>query len=81
MSRYGTRHRAIRRALLPEAYGRPCARCGETMRPGQDLDLDHTDDGLAYLGFSHRACNVKAGARKGYRRMLEAAGVKRGGVF
>jgi hypothetical protein len=51
------------------------------MRPDQALDLDHTDDGRAYLGFSHRECNVRAGARKGHRRMLERMGVRRGGVF
>jgi hypothetical protein len=29
------------------------------------LHYDHTDDGKAYLGFAHAACNKRAGARKG----------------
>ncbi len=60
---YDHQHRAIRKAGLPAAYGTPCARCGETMLEGQDLDLDHTDDRAGYLGFSHRACNRAAGAQ------------------
>jgi hypothetical protein len=60
---YDHRHKLTRRAYLPAAYGQPCARCGETMTEGQDLDLDHTDDRTGYLGFSHRACNRAAGAR------------------
>lgn len=59
---YDRSHRAIRQAGLPAAYGTPCARCGETMLEGQNLDLDHTDDRTGYLGFSHRACNRAAGA-------------------
>jgi len=80
VSRYGRKHREIRAARLAEAYGTPCVRCGQTMRPGQHLDLDHTDDGRSYLGFSHRGCNQRAGARKGYRGMLRAKGLN-GGVF
>jgi len=30
-------------------------------------DLDHTDDGLGYLGPAHRTCNRSKGARKGNR--------------
>ena len=62
---YSGRHQATRRALLPDAYGRPCPRCGLPLLPGQDLDLDHTDDRAGYLGFSHAKCNRAAGARKG----------------
>lgn len=61
---YDRSHRAIRAAGLPHAYGTPCARCGDTMLEGQDLDLDHNDDRTGYLGFSHRACNRAAGAVK-----------------
>lgn len=59
---YDQAHKNIRKAGLPAAYGTPCARCGETMLEGQDLDLDHTDDRTGYLGFSHRICNRRAGA-------------------
>jgi hypothetical protein len=62
---YSGPHQAIRRALLPDAYGRPCPRCGLPMLPGQALDLDHTDDRAGYLGCSHAKCNRAAGARKG----------------
>jgi hypothetical protein len=65
---YSGPHQAIRRALLPDAYGRPCPRCGRPMLPGQPLDLDHTDDRAGYLGMSHSTCNRQAGARKGNAR-------------
>ena len=44
---------------------------------GQALDLDHADDGRSlYGGFSHAACNPKAGAIKGNKKrethMLDA---------
>jgi hypothetical protein len=54
--------------LLPDAYGRPCPRCGLPLLPGQDLDLDHTDDRAGYLGFIHATCNRAAGARLGNAR-------------
>lgn len=72
MSRYGPDHRALRRVLLPTAYGTPCVRCGRVMVYGEPLDLDHRDDGPGYLGMAHRACNTAAGARKGNRRKREA---------
>jgi hypothetical protein len=43
VSKYGGQHQALRRAGLPSAYGQPCARCGEEMRRGEPLDLDHDD--------------------------------------
>jgi hypothetical protein len=61
---YGTSHQELRKALLPQAYGKPCYRCGKPMLPGQELHLDHTDDRTGYGGFSHRACNLRAAARK-----------------
>lgn len=61
---YGYTHQELRRTLLPYAYGQPCPRCGETMRPGQPLDLDHTEDRSAYTGMAHRSCNRRAGAHK-----------------
>lgn len=61
---YGTEHQRIRSALLPQAYGQPCTRCGQTMHQGQDLDLDHTEDRGGYRGFAHASCNRRAGAIK-----------------
>lgn len=43
--------------MLPLAYGRPCARCGKPMTRDQAIDLDHNDDGIGYIGFSHAVCN------------------------
>lgn len=77
MTRYGPDHRALRRALLPVAWGTPCARCGQPMLYGQALDLDHRDDGAGYLGMSHRSCNSAAGARKGNARRREATRARR----
>ncbi|MGP4114155.1 hypothetical protein ACTWP5_25000 [Streptomyces sp. 4N509B] len=34
---------------------------------GDQLDLDHHDDGEGYRGWSHAACNRSAGAVKGNR--------------
>lgn len=77
VTRYGPDHRALRRALLPTAWGTPCARCGRPMQYGEALDLDHRDDGPGYLGMSHRYCNSVAGARKGNRRRREARQARR----
>lgn len=63
---YGPEHRRLRQALLPYAYGEPCPKCGETMLPGQALDLGHTDDRTAYTGIEHARCNRQAGAHKGH---------------
>lgn len=65
---YSGPHQAIRRALLPYAYGRPCPRCGQPMLPGQKLDLGHTDDRAGYSGIEHSRCNRQAGARLGNER-------------
>ena len=61
---YGWHHQQTRKQLLPYAWGNPCARCGKVMLPGQDIELDHTDDRSGYLGFSCKSCNRAAGARK-----------------
>lgn len=65
---YGGPHQAIRRALLPYAYGRPCPRCGFPMLPGQKLDLGHTDDRAGYQGIEHATCNRRAGQRLAMER-------------
>ena len=61
---YGSRHQALRKVLLPHAYGMPCARCGNPMEQGQALDLDHTDDRRGYKGFSHAECNRRSAGYK-----------------
>ena len=72
MSRPGTSHEAIRRAMLPYAPGSPCARCGRPILPGQPIHLDHTDDRSGYLGWSHGRCNEQAGGRLGQARRRAA---------
>ncbi|MFJ2719379.1 endonuclease domain-containing protein [Streptomyces sp. NPDC087437] len=62
---YGYTHQALRRALLPAAYGQPCPHCQQPMLPGQPLDLDHTADRTSYRGFAHASCNRSEGARRG----------------
>ena len=62
---YGSKHQKLRRQLLPQAYGQPCSRCGLPMLPGQALHLDHDDyDHTKWRGFSHKACNLRAAAKK-----------------
>jgi hypothetical protein len=68
---YGNQHQKLRKALLAKAYGTPCFRCGLPMLPGQQLHLDHTDDRTGYGGFSHKACNLKAAARKARAQQLK----------
>lgn len=71
-ARYGPEHRALRRALLKDAYGRPCARCGRPMLPGERLDLDHADDAPGWNGLAHARCNRRAGAVKTNRARAAA---------
>lgn len=64
---YGRDHQAERRrrAQLHQPTD-PCVRCGQPLGPmGPHLHLDHDDhDRRKYLGFAHRACNIRAGALK-----------------
>jgi hypothetical protein len=62
---YGTEHQALRRALIVNAIGQLCPRCGEPMLEWQALDLGHTDDRSGYNGIEHAKCNRAAGGRKG----------------
>jgi hypothetical protein len=71
---YGAAHRKLRAALLPQAYGTACIRCGEVMHPWQELHLDHNDTRTGYAGFSHADCNREAGARKA--KMVRKYGAK-----
>jgi hypothetical protein len=61
---YQGAHRAVRRAVLPHAYGQLCHFCGRPMLPGQALDLDHRPDGRGYRGMSHSRCNRADGGRR-----------------
>jgi hypothetical protein len=61
---YQGAHQAIRRALLPYAYGQPCHLCGQLMLPGQPLDLDHRPDGRGYRGMAHAVCNRRDGGKR-----------------
>jgi hypothetical protein len=71
--RYGPAHVAMRAATVAQAVGQLCVRCGLPMLPGQEVQLDHADDGSGrYLGYSHKRCNLSAGASRG-NRMRAAA--------
>jgi hypothetical protein len=70
--RYGAAHRRLVRATKAGAFGTPCARCGKLMLPGQAIDLDHTDDGTGYIGWSHARCNRRAAAVRGNRARAAA---------
>jgi hypothetical protein len=85
--RHDNAHRKARRlafAQLPEWS--PCCRCHEPMRKwakdehGKSaLHYDHNDNNTGYLGFSHKECNQRAGARKG-RRLQHANNPGRDGL-
>ena len=62
--KYGYEHQRIRKELLPHAYGKDCHLCGKVMKAGDELDLDHTPDGLAYRGMAHAECNRRDGSRR-----------------
>ena len=74
---WGWAHQKLRKALLPQAYGQPCARCGLPMLRGQELHLDHSDDRTGWLGFSHAKCNLRAAAKKARRIQLARGRVVR----
>jgi hypothetical protein len=40
---YSAKHQQLRKALLPQAYGTACCRCGRPLLPGQEIHLDHDD--------------------------------------
>lgn len=62
---YGYEHQKARaRYAAAHRDTDPCARCGQPLGPmGPSLHLDHDDNRDGYLGLSHAACNVRAGAR------------------
>jgi hypothetical protein len=67
--RYGGVHRKLGAATKDQAWGTPCTRCGRPMLPGQEIHLDHDDNGdpARYRGWSHSACNIAAGNRNRQR--------------
>ena len=72
--RYGRAHQRAREALLPLVeWGRtPCSICLHPLQVGDEVDLDHDDDGVRYRGFAHhspcrvcfRRCNQSAGGEQ-----------------
>lgn len=62
-ARYGNAHRRRRRQWLPYvlAGGVRCARCTGRIRPGDEWDLDHLDNGMSHP--SHASCNRAATTR------------------
>ena len=76
--KYGPAHEAQRKVWLARTTPQtPCVRCSQPLGPRQRLGrngrtiglwhLDHTDDGLSYLGFAHGTCNVSAASSKAAR--------------
>lgn len=69
-----SQHQRTRAALLPHVqWGTTlCYRCDHPLQPGDEVHLDHADDG-SYGGFSHcspcqvceQRCNLSAGGTKG----------------
>jgi len=65
---YGWAHQKLRNRWVPYvARGEvDCARCGQTIWPGEAWDLGHVDgDKSRYAGPEHRSCNRVAGAKQG----------------
>jgi hypothetical protein len=67
-TKYGAQHQAARKTYAAQHQPwHPCTRCRKPLGPmSPALHLDHAEDGT-YLGFAHRACNIKAGSSKGAR--------------
>lgn len=81
---YGSQHQRTRDQWAPIVAGGTtvCSRfnqdpkCPGVIEPGTPWDLDHTDDGTAYLGPSHESCNARAGALKRLGRLPTADTIK-----
>lgn len=73
---YGAEHQAERQAWEPyvQAGGIICSRYGQDpdcpgeIKPGDEWDLDHTDNRDGYNGPAHARCNRRAGALKAAAR-------------
>ena len=64
--KYGGEHAKLRAAMVGQAPGSACIRCGRVIEWGEPVHLDHLDGGGPgdYRGWSHASCNLAAGARK-----------------
>ena len=63
---YGWPHQKRRESLKARVASGlvACARCGETIQPGEPWDLGHDDfDRSVYKGPEHRVCNRRAAGR------------------
>jgi len=80
--RYGTAHQAMRAATVAQAVGQLCVRCQLPMLPGQEVQLDHADDDpTRYLGYSHKRCNLSAGAARGNALRAQAYRALKGAIM
>src|SRR5689334_3879774 len=73
--KYGVAHRAVRKRWEPiVAAGQAvCWRCGEPIPADAVWHLGHSADGKRWMGPEHASCNVRDGARRGYRAMIANA--------
>src|SRR5262245_25390131 len=80
---YGSAHNALRQRLEPlvaAGYAK-CARCGDTILPGQPWDLGHVDgDRSRYAGPEHRWCNRGTSGRELWRQRLPELEQERDGL-
>jgi hypothetical protein len=80
-------HRRTRATLMAQLKAAGQGLCAEpvcvyrsrVILPWMDLHLSHNDAGTHYLGLSHRACNIKAAARKA--RRIQARPLRRSNVW
>ena len=64
---YDAEHDRLRKRWLPKVRRGlvACARCGNTIRPGQRWDLGHSDtDRSVYTGPEHESCNRATAGRR-----------------
>lgn len=64
---YGSHHQRLRKALKAKVAAGlvACARCGQTIRPGEPWDLGHDDyDRRRYTGPEHARCNRATAGRR-----------------